>query len=271
MNSQSKYLPERVGEPTKWENSSRPCAPVSRMPCRGPRAGGRPAAAAQGCACYGLVLCSFVWMPRCPSVWLQLITLLFLRACCQRRRFQYLPRRQPWRDVVKTAMSILSGGTGLDRAGGRVVICGTTSTTSSTTGSPTFIPGTMIWRPAVSSGSRLSSAGKPRYNGQHMFVVILYAVNAFELVFIKDSLHISPCGSTPHQRIPAMSRAEYHPLLGRKSFLSLWFSSRWPFAILPAGHVVIGFLIYPLHRLVFPLKIGFLHGASVGERRVSAA
>ena len=84
---------------------------------------------------------------------------------------------------------------------------------------------------------------KPRYNGQHLFVVILYAVNAFELVFIKDWVQYFTLRINPHQRIPAMSLAEKIEFWAGKACYLLVFVAL-PFAILPAGHVVMGFLIY---------------------------
>lgn len=84
---------------------------------------------------------------------------------------------------------------------------------------------------------------KPRYNGQHLFVVILYAVNAFELVFIKDWVQYFTLRINEHQRIPPMSAAEKMEFwLGKAFYLAVFVAL--PFAILPAAHVVVGFLIY---------------------------
>lgn len=84
---------------------------------------------------------------------------------------------------------------------------------------------------------------KPRYNGQHLFVVILYAVNAFELVFIKDWVQYFTLRINQHQRIPPMSVPEKTEFwLGKAFYLAVFVAL--PFAILPAGRVVVGFLIY---------------------------
>ena len=84
---------------------------------------------------------------------------------------------------------------------------------------------------------------KPRYIGQHLFVVILYAVNAFELVFIKDWVQYFTLRINEHQRIPAMSRSEQLEFwAGKAVYLAIFVAL--PFALLPAAHVVVGFLIY---------------------------
>jgi len=49
---------------------------------------------------------------------------------------------------------------------------------------------------------------KRRYHGQHLFVFILYAINAVELVFVKDFVQYFTLRINSHQRIPALSTAE---------------------------------------------------------------
>ena len=49
---------------------------------------------------------------------------------------------------------------------------------------------------------------KWRYRGQQWFVFPLYAVNAVEMVFVKDFVQYFQLRINPHQRIPAMSGAE---------------------------------------------------------------
>ena len=84
---------------------------------------------------------------------------------------------------------------------------------------------------------------KPRYWGQHLFVVVLYAVNAIEMVFVKDFVQYFTLRINPHQRIPAMSIAEKTEFWVAKALYLAVFVGL-PFAILPAERVVIGFLIY---------------------------
>jgi linoleoyl-CoA desaturase len=86
---------------------------------------------------------------------------------------------------------------------------------------------------------------KRRYYGQHLFVFILYSVNAFELVFVKDFVQYFTLRINSHQPIPAMSAAEKAEFWVAKAFYLAVFVAL-PFAILPAGRVVEGLLIYEL-------------------------
>jgi linoleoyl-CoA desaturase len=84
---------------------------------------------------------------------------------------------------------------------------------------------------------------KPRYRGQHLFVAALYAVNAFELVFIKDWVQYFTLRINEHQRIPPMSRPEKIEFwTGKIIYLAIFLGL--PFALLPFAHVLIGLLIY---------------------------
>ena len=68
---------------------------------------------------------------------------------------------------------------------------------------------------------------KRRYHGQHLFVILLYAINAIELVFIKDFVQYFTLRINPHQRIPAMSAADKAEFWATKPFC-LTSSSRFP-------------------------------------------
>ena len=84
---------------------------------------------------------------------------------------------------------------------------------------------------------------KPRYSGQHLFVIMLYAVNALELVFVKDWVQYFTLRINPHLRIPTMSTAEKTEFwVGKAIYLAVFVAL--PFAILPAWRVMAGFLIY---------------------------
>jgi linoleoyl-CoA desaturase len=84
---------------------------------------------------------------------------------------------------------------------------------------------------------------KPRYRGQHLFVVFLYAINGIEMVFVKDWIQFFTMRMSEHQAIPAMSAAQKAEFWAAKAiYLALFIAL--PFALLPAWHVVIGFLIY---------------------------
>jgi len=84
---------------------------------------------------------------------------------------------------------------------------------------------------------------KTRYIGQHLFVFVLYAVNALELVFIKDFVQYFTLRINVHQRIPAMSAAEKIEFWVSKAIYLAVFVAL-PLALLPFWHVVVGFLVY---------------------------
>ena len=84
---------------------------------------------------------------------------------------------------------------------------------------------------------------KPRYRGQHFFVFALYAINAIEMVFVKDFVQYFTLRMNPHQSIPPMSGREKREFWTGKAFYFAVFLAL-PLALLPTGHVVVGFLIY---------------------------
>jgi linoleoyl-CoA desaturase len=86
---------------------------------------------------------------------------------------------------------------------------------------------------------------KQRYKGQHLFVILLYAINAFELVFVKDWIQYFTLRINQHQRIPAMSTAEKVEFWVGKAFYLAVFVAL-PFAILPVERAVAGLLIYQI-------------------------
>ena len=84
---------------------------------------------------------------------------------------------------------------------------------------------------------------KPRYRGQHLFVAALYAVNAFELVFIKDWVQFFTLRINEYQRIPALSRSEkFEFWTGKILYLAIFVGL--PLALLPFSHFVAGLLVY---------------------------
>ena len=84
---------------------------------------------------------------------------------------------------------------------------------------------------------------KPRYRGQHLFVFALYAINAIEMVFVKDFVQYFTLRMNEHQAVPPMSRKEKLEFWIAKAVYFAIFLGL-PLAVLPFGHVVVGFLIY---------------------------
>ena len=84
---------------------------------------------------------------------------------------------------------------------------------------------------------------KSRYRGQHFFVMALYAVNAIEMVLVKDFVQYFTLRINPHQEIPAMSGAEKAEFwIGKMLYLAIFIAL--PLALVPLGHAIVGFLIY---------------------------
>lgn len=84
---------------------------------------------------------------------------------------------------------------------------------------------------------------KPRYRGQHLFVAVLYAVNAFEMVFIKDWVQYFTLRINGHQRIPAMSRGEKIEFwAGKIIYLAIFIAL--PLTLLPLSQFLAGLAIY---------------------------
>jgi linoleoyl-CoA desaturase len=104
---------------------------------------------------------------------------------------------------------------------------------------------------------------KWRYRGQHFFVFILYAINAIEMVFVKDFVQYFTLRINEHQRIPAMSASEKIEFwLTKAVFFAIFVGL--PFALLPAGRVLAGFLIYEFTvGLALALVFGMAHQVEV--------
>ncbi len=86
---------------------------------------------------------------------------------------------------------------------------------------------------------------KSRYRGQHLFVFALYAINAVEMVFVKDFAQYFTMRMNDHQRIPAMSRAEkFEFWISKALYFSIFLGL--PIVLLPIQHVIVGFVIYQL-------------------------
>lgn len=104
---------------------------------------------------------------------------------------------------------------------------------------------------------------KWRYQGQHIFVFVLYAINAIEMVFVKDFVQYFTLRINPHQRIPAMSAAEKIEFWLAKAFYLAVFAGL-PFALLPATHVLVGFLVYEATLgLALALVFGMAHQVEI--------
>jgi linoleoyl-CoA desaturase len=86
-------------------------------------------------------------------------------------------------------------------------------------------------------------AWKPRYRGQHVFVFALYAINAIEMVFVKDFVQYFTLRMNEHQAIPAMSRKDKVEFWAAKAIYFAIFLGL-PLALLPFWQVAAGFLIY---------------------------
>ncbi len=100
---------------------------------------------------------------------------------------------------------------------------------------------------------------KRRYYGQHLFVILLYAVNAIELVFIKDFVQYFTLRINEHQRIPAMSAADKAEFWATKAFYFAVFVAL-PLALFPAARVAVGFLVYEFTLgLSLALVFGMAH------------
>jgi linoleoyl-CoA desaturase len=104
---------------------------------------------------------------------------------------------------------------------------------------------------------------KWRYRGQHLFVFVLYAINAIEMVFVKDFVQYFTLRINEHQRIPAMSRPEKIEFWLTKAVYFAIFVGL-PFALLPAGRVIAGFLVYEVTvGLALALVFGMAHQVEV--------
>lgn len=104
---------------------------------------------------------------------------------------------------------------------------------------------------------------KGRYRGQHLFVFALYAINAIEMVFVKDFVQYFTLRINAHQRIPAMSTAQKIEFWLTKAVYFAIFVAL-PLALLPAGHVVVGFLVYEVTLgLALALVFGMAHQVEV--------
>lgn len=84
---------------------------------------------------------------------------------------------------------------------------------------------------------------KQRYRGQQWFVFPLYAINAIEMVFVKDFVQYFTLRMNPHQRIPAMSGAEKAEFWITKALYMAIFIAI-PIALLPAERLAVSFLVY---------------------------
>ena len=84
---------------------------------------------------------------------------------------------------------------------------------------------------------------KPRFIGQHVFVWALYAINAIEMVFVKDFVQYFTLRMNSYQKIPAFSVAEKWEFWASKAvYLAIFVGL--PFAILPFERAVAGILVY---------------------------
>jgi len=84
---------------------------------------------------------------------------------------------------------------------------------------------------------------KPRFAGQHVFVLALYAINAIEMVFVKDFVQYFTLRMNPYRRIPAPSGAEKCEFWASKAVYLAIFAGL-PLAVLPFERAVAGFMVY---------------------------
>lgn len=97
---------------------------------------------------------------------------------------------------------------------------------------------------------------KPRFRGQHVFVWVLYAINAIEMVFLKDFAQYFTLRMNPYKTIPALSRVEHCEFWVSKSvYLSIFVGL--PLIILPIERAVAGFLVY---QFTLGLSLAFVFG-----------
>ncbi|HEU0161051.1 MAG TPA: acyl-CoA desaturase [Rhizomicrobium sp.] len=95
---------------------------------------------------------------------------------------------------------------------------------------------------------------KPRYRGQHVFVFVLYAINAIEMVFVKDWVQFFTLRINPHQRIPAMTGAEkLEFVLSKLAYLAVFVAQ--PFLLLPPLHALLCLLAY---QVTLGLSLAFV-------------
>jgi len=98
-----------------------------------------------------------------------------------------------------------------------------------------------------------------RYTGQHLFVFLLYAINAIEMVFVKDFVQYFSLRINEHQRIPPMSMAEKIEFWLTKAFYFAVFLGL-PLALFPLDQVLAGFLVYEVTLgLALALVFGMAH------------
>ena len=84
-----------------------------------------------------------------------------------------------------------------------------------------------------------------RFRGQHLFVLALYAVNAIEMVFVKDFVQYFTLRMNSYRNIPAMSGAEKCEFwLSKAVYLAIFVGL--PFIVLPFERAVAGFLVYQI-------------------------
>lgn len=84
---------------------------------------------------------------------------------------------------------------------------------------------------------------KRRYRGQQWFVFALYAINAIEMVFVKDIAQYFTLRINPYQRIPAMSDGEKIEFwVAKLLYLTIFVAI--PFVVLPLERAAIVFLVY---------------------------
>lgn len=105
---------------------------------------------------------------------------------------------------------------------------------------------------------------EPKFKNQHRFFVFLYALSAIEWFFIKDFVQYFTLRMT-HRPIPPLSSGEKFEFWGSKLLYFALFVAL-PFAVLPAGSVVAGLLLfYIIFGLVLTLIFQIAHGTDKVE------
>lgn len=95
---------------------------------------------------------------------------------------------------------------------------------------------------------------QPKFKNQHRWFYLLYCLTTIEWIFIKDFVQYFTRRINPYQSIPPLSRREKLEFWGCKAFYIAFFVIP-PFVLLPAGHVLVGMLIF---HITLSLTLAFI-------------
>lgn len=106
---------------------------------------------------------------------------------------------------------------------------------------------------------------QPKFKYQHFWFYFAYCLATIEWLFIKDFVQYFSLRMNPYQAIPGMSSAEKWEFWGGKVFYFTVFVGL-PFALLPAGEVLIGLLLFhAILSLVLTLVFNLAHSIEKAE------